>query len=58
VGWVTETTDFDLANGRMEARQAGPGGGSSLIHAATTWDLNGNLSSRQDLNQSLSKRSM
>jgi len=55
---VTETTDFDLANGRMEARQAGPGGGSSLIHAATTWDLNGNLSSRQDLNQSLSKRSM
>jgi RHS repeat-associated protein len=52
---VQTFTDFDQASGRMEARQAGLGGGSGLINAATTWDLNGNLSTRQDLNQSLTE---
>ena len=52
---VQTFTDFDQASGRMEARQAGVGGGSGLINAATSWDLNGNLSTRQDLNQSLTE---
>ena len=52
---VQTFTDFDQASGRMEARQTGLGGGSGLINAATAWDLNGNLSTRQDLNQSLTE---
>jgi hypothetical protein len=48
---VKTFTDFDQANGWMEARQGGVGGGFGLINATVSWDKNGNLIQRKDLKQ-------
>jgi hypothetical protein len=48
---VVTYTEYDQAAGFMTLRQAGVGGGTGLIHATAQWDLNYNLSQRQDLKQ-------
>lgn len=52
---VVTFTDFDQANGRMTGREGGVGGGTGLIQASMSWGLNGNLTKRQDLKQSVTK---
>jgi hypothetical protein len=46
---VITYTEYDQAAGVMTLRQAGVGGGTGLIHATAQWDLNYNLTQRQDL---------
>jgi RHS repeat-associated protein len=46
---VRTITDFDRASGLMTYREGGIGGGTGLIHSQVDWDLNGNLTQRQDL---------
>jgi RHS repeat-associated protein len=46
---VATFTQFDQASGLMKYREGGLGGGTGLIHSIVDWDLNRNLSLRQDL---------
>ncbi len=48
---VITYTEYDQAAGYMRLRQAWVGGGTGLIDATAQWDLNYNLSQRQDLKQ-------
>jgi hypothetical protein len=48
---VLTAIDFDQANGLMDGRTGGLGGGSGLLNATSDWDLNDNLTQRQDLQQ-------
>jgi RHS repeat-associated protein len=49
-------TSFDPSTGRMESRQSGTGGSTTNAqNLAYTWDTSGDLSQRQDLNQSLTE---
>ena len=52
---ILSYTEYDAANGWLFKRQAGVGGGTGRIDAQVSWDYNGNLSSRQDLKQSVTE---
>jgi RHS repeat-associated protein len=47
--------NFDQTNGRLSYLQTGPSGGSATQNLVYQWDRLGNLSSRQDVNQSLTE---
>jgi RHS repeat-associated protein len=47
--------DFDETNGRLNAVQTGPGGGTASQNLSYSWDKVGNLLSRQDENQGLAE---
>jgi RHS repeat-associated protein len=49
---VQAYSEYDQAVGLPFVRQAGVGGGSALVNARLHFDWNGNLLSREDLNQS------
>ena len=46
---------FDPLTGLIDYRQSGPGGGTSIQNLAYDWDLNGNLTQRQDQRQTLTE---
>ena len=47
---VRVDSDWDVVTQRLHARTAGPGGGNSFQDLRFTWDVAGNLSSRQEGN--------
>lgn len=46
---------FDAVTGQLKTIQTGPGGGTGVQHLSYSWDQAGNLSQRQDLNQSVNE---
>lgn len=53
-GLITTRT-YDPNTGMLQAEAAGAGGTSSVLQQAYTWDADGNLASRQDLNAGLTE---
>lgn len=54
-GTLVTNRQFDAVTGLAKSFQTGVGGGSGVQNLSYTWDAAGNLTQRQDLNQSVSE---
>lgn len=52
---VITTRTYDPNTGMLQAESAGAGGTSSVLQQVYTWDADGNLTTRQDLNAGLTE---